>query len=100
MSPFVRVLLRIASLQGRTVIEALVTGQFSIVQGGGKVMTTATATNKSFSFTIDQGLTTSAVMAAADQALAWLDSHTADELTAFLKRRATSVSVVRYGAAC
>lgn len=93
-----RPLLRIASLQGRAVIEALVTGQFVIVQGSGKVMTTATATNKSFSFAIDPGLTVEKIMLAADEALAWLDSHTADELAAFLARRATNVSFNRYGA--
>jgi len=59
-------------------------------------MTTATATNKSFSFTIDQGMTSSAIMLAADEALAWLDSHTEAELAAFLSRRAVSSSIVRF----
>lgn len=97
MTPFVKPLLRIAKLQGRAVIEALVTGQFEIAKGGGKVMTQATATNKSFSFTIDQGMTSSGLMICADEALAWLDSHTADELAAFLNRRATNFSLNRYG---
>lgn len=100
MNPFVSVLLRIASLQGRAVIEALVTGQFEITKNGGKVMTQATATNKSFSFTIDQGMTSSAIMQAADQALAWFDSHTEEELAAYLARRSSKWSVVRYGGAC
>lgn len=59
-------------------------------------MTTATATNKSFSFTIAEGMGPGDVTAAADDALAWLDSHTSDELAALVNRRATSVSIVRF----
>lgn len=98
MNLLVRPLLRIASLQGREVIEALVTGQFTIAKASGKVMTTATATNKSFSFTIDPSMSAGALMKAADEALAWFDSHTSDELAAFLTRRATNVAFNRYGA--
>lgn len=97
MNSFVKPLLRIASLQGREVLESLVTGQFSVVAGGGKVMTQATATNKSFTFTIDQNLTASKIMEYADEALAWYDSHTPDELAAFLVRRASQYAINRYG---
>ena len=96
MTSIVRPLLRIAKLQGRAVLESLVTGQFTLVQGSGKVMTQATATNKSFSFTLDSSLSVSAIINDADTALAWFDSHSTAELNSFLTRRASSVAIARY----
>jgi len=90
VTPLVSVLLRIASLQGRGVIEALVTGQFEIVKGSGKVMISASATNKSFSFQVDPALSVAVIMTAADKTLSWFDSHTTAELASFLTRRATN----------
>jgi predicted metal-dependent hydrolase len=77
-------------------LEALVTGQFEVVKGGGKVMINASATNKAFSFTIPQGLSTKDIMEVSDEALAWIDSHSETELTSFLARRASSWAQVRY----
>jgi hypothetical protein len=59
-------------------------------------MTSATATNKSFSFTIPAGLALSDLIAATDDALAWLDSHTSDELAALLARRRQTAAFNRY----
>lgn len=88
-------LLRLAALDGRQAVEDIWRGQFEVLAGG-KVMTTVSATNKSFSFTLPQGGTPGDITVAADKALAWIDSHTSDELAAFITRRSQNVAAVRF----
>ena len=84
MPRLVRILLRIASIKGRDVIEALFLGQFETIESGGRVMVSSSTADKSFSFSVDQGLGIVDITDAADHALRWLDNHTADQLAAFL----------------
>jgi hypothetical protein len=85
---FTRSLVRIASLQGREVLEAVVTGQFEVVSAnGGRVMTSASGTDKSFTFQVPSALTTDKIMAAAEYALTFFDSHTETEISYFLTAR-------------
>jgi hypothetical protein len=94
---FLRSLLRVASLQGRGVLEAIVTSQFSAVStNGGKQLTGATANGKSFSYTVPAGLSLLEVMARMEEALEWIDSHTSDELTAILSTKAATYTTARF----
>lgn len=95
LDPFERSLLRIASLQGRGVLESIVTGQFSIIAAG-KIMVSASATNKSFAFTVPDSLTTDKLMSHADKALAYFDSHSSDEVTNILKSRGNRIAFARF----
>ena len=88
ISYFTKSLLRIASLQGRGVLEDIVTGQFSLLASqGGKTLTTASANGKSFSFQVDPKLQTSDLMGGAEMALEWFDSLDSTELANLLSRR-------------
>lgn len=88
MDFFTRSLVRIASLQGREVLESVVTGQFEVVSAnGGRVMTSASGVDKSFTFQVPSALTTDKIMAAAEYALTFFDSHTTDEISNFLTAR-------------
>lgn len=83
---FTRSLIRIAKLQGRSVLEGVVTGQFQVIsQKGGKVLVSASQPGKSFSFQIPASLSTDAIMARAEDALAYFDSHDSDEIDLLLK---------------
>lgn len=93
-SYFIRSLLRIYNLQGREVIEALVTGQFTLVADkGGKMATSLSANGKSFSFQVDSKLTTSGLMAMAEEALTYIDGSTEAQLTALLSTRPIKTTV-------
>jgi hypothetical protein len=82
---FIRALLRIASLQGRAVLEAIITGQFEIVAvNGGKQLIASTGGGNSFSFQIPPGLTTDALMARAEEALSTFDALDSTELSQIL----------------
>lgn len=59
-------------------------------------MVSATATSKSFTFTIPPGLDPASLMAVADQALAWFDSHTPEQLETFLTHRPGNKVYIRY----
>lgn len=85
---FIRALLRIGSLQGRGVLEAVVTGQFKVISdNGGKQLVATAAGGKSFSFQIPHGLAVDQLMAKAEEALSTFDSLDADELDAYLTTR-------------
>ena len=88
-SYFIRSLLRVGGLQGRAVLEALVTGQFQAVQQGGLQMITSSTAGQSFSFGVDPKLSISEIMAAAEQALEIFDQYDtpADVLAALTQRR-------------
>lgn len=83
----VRAFLRVACLQGRDVLEALVTGQFTAVQQGGMQMISSTSVGQSFAFNVDPKLSISEIMALAEEALETFDGMGGvDAVTAFLKR--------------
>lgn len=88
---FIRSLLRIACLQGRGVLEVVVTGQFKAVQEGGLQMISSTTAGQSFSFGVDPKLSTSEIMAAAEEALETFDSYPSvdDVLAALSQPRVT-----------
>lgn len=86
-SYFIRALLRIACLQGRGVLEAVVTGQFKVVQEGGLQMISSTTAGESFSFSVDADLSTKEIMEGAEEALETFDSYPdADAVLAALSR--------------
>jgi len=74
---FVKSLLRIALLQGRGVLLAIITGQFTIIaQDGGKQLTGSSGGGKSFQFQVPSKLTTDELMASAEEALEYFDGNT------------------------
>ncbi len=94
---FLRSLLRVASLQGRGVLEAIITGQFEVVStNGGKQLTGATANGKSFSYAVPTKLGVDGAMEYSEEALEWLDSHTNAELTAILSNKAATYTTARF----
>ncbi len=96
-SYFIRSLLRVGGLQGRAVLEALVTGQFKAVQEGGLQMITSSTAGQSFSFGVDPKLSISEIMAAAEQALEIFDQYdTAADVLAALKQPVTDRAQVRF----
>lgn len=99
MDFFTRSLVRKASLDpdGRAVLEAIITGQFEVIsQNGGRVMTSASGTDKSFTFQVPSALTTDKIMAAAEYALTFFDSHTSAEIASFLTKRPQSLARVAF----
>lgn len=96
-SYFIRSLLRIGALQGRNVLEAVVTGQFQAVQQGGVQMISSTAAGQSFSFSVDPKLTISQIMAAAEEALEHFDGYpSAAAVLAALAQRPITVARARF----
>jgi hypothetical protein len=85
---FIKALIRIAKLQGRDVLEAVITGQFKVIsEGGGKILVGTTISNKSYSFQVPASLPTDEIMAIAEQALEEFDSRTVEEIDALLSSR-------------
>jgi hypothetical protein len=82
---FTRSLIRVASLQGRAVLEAIITGQFSVItSNGGKQLVGVAAGGKSFSYQVPMGLALDQLMAKAEEALASFDAMDSDEVSALL----------------
>lgn len=85
---FIKALIRIAKLQGRGVLEAVVTGQFRVIsEGGSKILTSAAMGGKSYSFQIPPSLTTDIIMSKAEEALELFDSTPTDQLDNWLSAR-------------
>lgn len=85
---FVRSLVRIASLQGRGVLESVVSGQFtSIATTGGKQMIATSGGGKSYSFQVPLSLSTDSLMASAEEALETFDSLDSAEVAVLLATR-------------
>lgn len=86
-----RVLVRVGSLQGREVLENLITGQFeTIMQQNGRVMITASATNTNFSYVLPSGMDPASITTAAEDALTFIDAHSEEEVARFLTSRRRS----------
>lgn len=82
-------------------LKALNAGLYTAAAtGGGRVMTAATATNKSFQFTLPQDLSPKQLGEFIFQALQLLKTHTAAELEALMFRRRRNVSVAGFGYPC
>jgi len=80
--------LRIAMSQGRDVLESIVTGQFTTLsEKGGKMMTSLSANGKAFTFQVDPKLSTSELMATAEQALEFFDGSTLQEVQDYLNTK-------------
>jgi hypothetical protein len=85
---FTRSLIRVASLQGRAVLEAIITGQFSVItKNGGKQLIGVAAGGKSFSYMVPIGLSLKDLMGLAEEALAEFDSMDSDEVDALLSTK-------------
>lgn len=98
---FIRSLLRIACLQGREVLEAVVTGQFQAVQQGAVQMISSATAGQSFSFAVDPKLGVSEIMATAEQALELFDSYPDDAaVLAALKQPPVTRSRAFFGGGC
>ena len=94
---FVKSLLRIALSQGRDVLEAIVTGQFTVIQErGGKMITSLSANGKSFSFQVDPKLSTSDIMGTVEQALEYFDGSTQDEIQEYLSTKPIRKTRIRF----
>lgn len=94
---FIKSLLRIAVLQGRAVLENIVTGQFTILsERGGRMLTSLGANGKSFSFQVDPKLSTSEVMATAEEALEYFDGSTLQEVQEYLNTKPVKRTRARF----
>lgn len=94
---FVKSLLRIALSQGRDVLEAIVTGQFTVIQErGGKMITSLSANGKSFSFQVDPKLSTSDIMGTVEQALEYFDGSTQEEIQEYLSTKPIRKTRIRF----
>lgn len=86
--PFIRSLVRVASLSGRDTLEAVILSNYTTVSvNGGKQLTGTSAGGKSFSFAIPAGMDTFSVMGKFDEALTLFDSLTADQVATLLTNR-------------
>jgi len=85
---FTKSLIRVASLQGRSVLEAIVTGQFQTFKGG-KIMISGGAAGNSFSYQVPPNMSTTEIMEQAEKALEYFDWATANsiDLTQWLAQR-------------
>lgn len=100
-SYFIRSLLRIACLQDRAVLEALVTGQFKAMQEGGLQMISSATAGQSFSFNVDPKLSISEIMAAAEEALELFDSYPdPNAVLAALKQPTVTRARAFFGGGC
>lgn len=89
-------LIRIISLQGRAAVEAVLTGQFTIISNGtGKLVSTSVG-GKSFSFGIDSKLNASDLISVCGEALQLWDSMDATARTRFLTARPIRKSVATF----
>lgn len=94
---FIKSLLRIALSQGRDVLEAIVTGQFTMIQErGGKMITSLSANGKSFSFQVDPKLSTSDIMGTVEQALEYFDGSTQEEIQEYLSTKPIRKTRIRF----
>lgn len=94
---FIKSLLRIALSQGRDVLEAIVTGQFTVIQErGGKMITSLSANGKSFSFQVDPKLSTSDIMGTVEQALEYFDGSTQEEIQEYLSTKPIRKTRIRF----
>jgi len=94
---FVKSLLRIALSQGRDVLEAVVTGQFNVIQErGGKMITSLSANGKSFSFQVDPKLSTADLMGTVEQALEYFDGSTQEEIQEYLSTKPIRKTRIRF----
>jgi hypothetical protein len=94
---FIKSLLRIAMTQGREVLENIVTGQFSMLtEKGGKMMTSLSANGKSFSFQVDPKLSTSQIMATAEEALEFFDGSSLQEIQDYLNTKPVRTTKARF----
>jgi hypothetical protein len=94
---FIKSLLRIAMTQGREVLENIVTGQFSMLtEKGGKMMTSLSANGKSFSFQVDPKLSTSQIMATAEEALEFFDGSTLQDVQDYLNTKPVRTTKARF----
>jgi len=85
---FIKSLIRIALLKGRSVLEEIVTGQFRVIaEGGGKILSGSSVGGHSFSFQVPPSMTTDAIMAKAEEALEWFDSTPREQIEAMLSTR-------------
>lgn len=79
---FVRSLLRVAKLQGRAVLEAIVTGQFVYIQNGGRRMIRTKVEGKEFDYNFPPNLQLDAVMGYVEAALEQWDGMAAEDTAA------------------
>ena len=86
-SYFVKSLLRIGALQGRPVLEALVTGQFTTLQQGGMRMVSTAVAGQAFTFAVDSKLGVQEIMSTAEEALETWDGLGGAEAVAALLAR-------------
>jgi hypothetical protein len=94
---FVKALIRVANTQGPEVLEAIITGQFSIIQStGGKQLTGVSAGGKNFSYQVPPGLEIDKLMGYCEEALSIFTACDAEQIAAYLKRRPESRSVARF----
>ena len=94
---FIKSLLRIALSQGRDVLEAIVTGQFSVIQErGGKMITSLSANGKSFSFQVDPKLSTADLMGTVEQALEYFDGSTQEVVQEYLSTKPIRKTRIRF----
>lgn len=94
---FIKSLLRIAMTQGREVLENIVTGQFSMLtEKGGKMMTSLSANGKSFSFQVDPKLSTSQIMATAEEALEFFDGSSLQDVQDYLNTKPVRTTKARF----
>ena len=94
---FIKSLLRIAMTQGREVLENIVTGQFSMLtEKGGKMMTSLSANGKSFSFQVDPKLSTSQIMATAEEALEFFDGSSLQDVQDYLNTKPVQTTKARF----
>ena len=94
---FIKSLLRIAMVQGRDVLEAIVTGQFTVIQErGGKMITSLSANGKSFSFQVDPKLSTADLMGTVEQALEYFDGSTQEEIQEYLSTKPIRKTRIRF----
>ena len=97
VDPFIRSLVRVASLSGRDTLEAVILSNYTTVSANGwKQLVGTSAGGKSFSFAIPAGMDTFSVMGKFDEALTLFDSLTADQLTTILTRRRINRSTAAF----
>lgn len=95
---FIRSLLRVASIQGREVLEAVVLGQFTdtINDGNGLRVISTSINGKTASFSADPKLGTMDLMAKAEEALETFDGLGVDAVIALLSRAPVTRARARF----
>ena len=84
-------------MQGREVLENIVTGQFTLItEKGGRQMTSLSANGKSFSFQVDPKLNTSDLLGRVEEALEFFDSSTLEEVQRYLTTRPLRKTKARF----